>query len=393
MILFTAPFRILFVIAAAYGLAAITAWSLWLAWAENGVWPWDMLPGAWHAHEMIYGMGGAALGGFILTASANWTATQMPRGRVLIAVFLAWLAGRLALPLSLLLPDPLVALLGALYPLMIVYLLLRTLWGRSTPWSASAMWSVVAFAIANILSLLEITQLYAPPWATTGPRLGAMLFVVLAAIIGGRIIPLFTANWLNRFGGRLKIAADPALERLAMGALILAIIAQILGVDGLLGALIYAMAAAAHALRLAAWRGDLTHSEPLVRVLHVGYAAIPAGFALIAFGALTAGAVDSVAALHVWTMGVVGLLLFGIMARVGLGHTGRPITASRPIIIAFHLILGAMLLRVVTPLLWPQGEPLLAYLTAGGAWAAGAALFLIVYWPILSTARVDGEQK
>jgi uncharacterized protein involved in response to NO len=206
----------------------------------------------------------------------------------------------------------------------------------------------------------------------------------MIVVMGGRVIPSFTDNKL-----RTRARRWPVIERLVLPSTLAALLASLLAPDLIITALLSAIAALVHFIRLAGWYTHKYWSVPLLWVLHLGYAWIALGFALLA---LSAAGIETAAgsALHAFTAGGIGVLTLGMMARVSLGHTGRLLEPAPLMTLAFIEIGFTALLRVAVPLFFPASHA--AAMTASGLlWMVGFALFVVIYAPMLLRPRVDGK--
>jgi uncharacterized protein involved in response to NO len=383
--LFAYGFRPFFWAAGAYALLGVIAW---LAIYVGGVLPLhDQPPQLWHGHEMLYGFVGAAIAGFLLTAVPSWTGARGFAGRPLIMLASIWLAGRLAFAGAAILPDALVAICElAFLPVLAVLIapaLLRAR-NRNTPlllvlgvlWLADA---VFMYALLHADALLARKAL-----------LGALnVVLLLVTIIGGRIVPVFTANALRNRRAPAAVRSYRWLDGATIVAMLAVVLFDMLAPWQRAAGWIAALAAIAHAARLAGWRGLRTLREPLVWCLHLAYAWMPVGLAMKSTFLLT-GAAWGAYWLHALTIGVAASMVLAVMTRAALGHTGRPLRASRPIAVAYMLLGLAALVRVFAPALGAT-HYLWTLIASGLLWSAAFALFLIVYTPILVRPRVDGR--
>lgn len=375
-VLFSYAFRPFFLLIGSYAVLMILAWGLLLA----GVLPYaDALPASIrHGHEMLFGFAGGAIAGFLLTAIANWTGRPPVSGPWLMALCAAWLSARLAA----FLPGNFGIALWAGASLLF--------WGGLLGLVSR---EVVAarnsrnYKVMPLLTAFLLTELYfftsAQDGEQTGLRIGLFLVLGMIFLVGGRIIPSFTQNWLRV--NRAEIGAQiPGFDHLDLSAVIASALFAVgfvlwpnHGGTGLLGF----AAAILQAARLARWRGWLVWRDPLLWVLHLGYAWIPLGFSLIAGGVLSQriGLVDS--GLHALTYGAIGTLILGVAARVALGHTGRPLQAFPRMTLAFGLITLGAILRVAAP----TGG--LLVLASAVLWVCAYGLFVLQYAPILLAPR------
>lgn len=388
--LFSYGFRPFFFSAGLFAALAMTVWLAWITTAAAGWWQgWLPVAGsafAWHAHEMVFGFAAAAIGGFLLTAVPNWTGTLPLTGRPLAILFATWLAGRVAMGLSGLLPFPLVMLLDVAFLPILGAFAARQLIVRPTARNLMFLVLVAALTVCNILFHLgNASHLALDPFAPV--RIALMVVIVMIAIVGGRIIPAFTHNWLN---GKRKPMPQriPWLEKTALAALVAFVLLEATGAPDTLIGLAALVAAVAHGARLVLWRGFATRAEPIVWVLHLGYAWIVIGLALAALAAFT-DAVPSASITHAFGTGAIGTMTLAVMSRASLGHTGRRLIAPRPIVWTYYLITLAAALRVAAPF-WTDGSA--AALTAAAlAWISAFSLFTYVYAPILTTPRITSR--
>lgn len=376
--LFALGFRPFFLAA---GLFALLLIVLWLGVLHGRVAVAPLAPPVWHGHEMLFGFTVAVIAGFLLTAAQNWTGIKTPAGAPLAGLFLLWLAGRLAFLLPGL-PPPVVAAIDLSFlPLLAVALTLPIAKAKQRH---NVPFPVMLLALTAANALVHAEALDAAGTADLGLHLAAFIVVAMMVLMGGRVIPSFTDNRLGTCARRW-----PALEKALPFVTIAALVAALVMPAASTTALLAAIAAVLHGVRLAGWYTPKFWSVPLLSILHLGYAWLVAGFALLAAAALDiAGAED--AALHAFAAGGIGVLTLGMMARVSLGHTGRLLEAPSIMRIAFWAINLAALVRVVQPLLLPSSY-MQAMALAGALWIAAFGLFVAVYAPILIRPRVDGK--
>jgi uncharacterized protein involved in response to NO len=215
-------------------------------------------------------------------------------------------------------------------------------------------------------------------------QLGLDLVLFTMAVVGGRVIPLFTGNAVSGARPRRK----RVLELSALGAVLALFVADLLRTPDALIAVVAGAAALVHAARLALWQPWAVRARPILWVLHAAYAWIVVHLALRACAAL--GIVTLSIANHALTVGAIGALTLGMMTRVARGHTGRPLIAGRTEIAAYALVLSAAAVRVIVPLATPQHYTV-AIVAAGVLWVTAFTLFAIAFWPIVSSPRVDGR--
>ncbi|WP_339615449.1 NnrS family protein [uncultured Gilvimarinus sp.] len=379
------PFRLFFLLTALYAVAMLIGWLGFLL----GGWPLPIgfSPFKWHSHEMLYGFVGAAIAGFLLTAITNWTGCQPLRGKGLALLAAVWLAGRVAFWNLHLLPPTLVALLDlAFWALMLAYVMRVLIVSRN----------LRNVPIAGVLLLLSAGNGLMHWGFITGNtgllRLGQSwgldLVMLLMAIIGGRIIPAFSRNWLVKHGtGGQTIQQHPRLDQAGLLVILLLIIASTAGLNSAIISAVAFTAAALHTARLYLWRGWRCTREPLLWALHVGYLWLVLSLWLRA----ATPWLELPASLwqHTLTVGGMGTLILAVMTRVSLGHTGRPMTLPRGGVWIYVSISGATFLR----LLVAAGIlPFSLGLTATASlWVIAFGLFVLLYTPILTAPRLDGR--
>jgi uncharacterized protein involved in response to NO len=346
-------------------------------------WP----PQLWHGHEMLYGFVGAAVAGFLLTAVPSWTGARGFAGRPLITVTCVWLAGRIAFACAAWLPLPVLAVAElAFVPALMVLVsppLLRAR-NRNTPlllvlvlfWATDAAF---VFALWREDVMLAVTAL----------RAGINLVLLLITVIGGRIVPSFTASALRAQGVDPGTRVSPALERIVIGAMAVVLIVDVVAPGTALAAGVAGIAAVAQAARLIGWRGFRTLRQPIVWVLHAAYAWLPVGLVLKAVY-LWSGASWAVHWLHALTVGTAATMILAVMTRAALGHTGRPLVVPKPVTLAYGLLLLAAVTRVFAPA-FAVIPYRLTVAAAAGLWIAAFVLFVVVYTPILVRPRADGR--
>jgi uncharacterized protein involved in response to NO len=372
----------------AAGAFALLGLIAWLCVYATGVLPLrDQPPPLWHGHEMLYGFVGAAIAGFLLTAVPSWTGTRGFAGAPLILLAALWLLGRLAFAGSAALPFWLVAACElAFFPVLIVLLappLLRAR-NRNTPLLLVliAIWigdAVFLYALARGEVLLARTMML----------VAIDVVLLLVTVIGGRIVPVFTANALRSRGEEPGIRGSARLDGVVIGAMVVVVLVDAAAPGRPLAGVVAGLAAGAQAWRMSRWRSMRTFHDPMVWSLHLAYAWLPVGLALKATNLLT-GAPWAALWLHALTIGVAASMVLAVMTRAALGHTGRPLVAARTTAMAYVLLSAAAVVRVFTPSL-TDVEYRWTVMTAGVLWIAAFALFLVIYTPILTRPRIDGR--
>ena len=369
-------FRPFYLLASVFAALSIGLWALQFAgWLGQ---PYLAGP-MWHAHEMLFGFTLAVVVGFLFTAGRSWSGRPTPTGAALMALAALWVAGRV---LVLTPYGWAAAVVNVAFPLAAAV-------GLAIPFIAArnkrnyffiGLLVLMAAAVLGIhLAQLGVTQL--PGWIGIQVALDVVLFIM--AVMGGRVIPMFT----NSIAGA-SATKRPWLEKAALGSTLALLLADVLPLHGAPLALLAGVCASAHLARWALWQPWKTLRTPLVWVLHVAYLWIPVHLALRGLGEM--GLVSPSIAIHALTVGAIGGLIIGMMTRTALGHTGRLLKASRADVACYLLVLAAALVRVAVPLVAPA-QIVNAVLWSAALWSAGFALYAVTYWPVLTRARVDGK--
>lgn len=383
---FAYGFRPFFLAAGLYAVVAMAAW-LWMQQAGVTAPLGSVPPWLWHGHEMLYGFIVAAIAGFLLTAVPSWTGSRGYAGAPLVMLTVLWLLGRVAFASASFLGPVWLAVAELAFLPALAFLVGRTLLrnrNRNFPMLLvlAALWAVDAW-------FLRALALGDPAQASRALRVGIGIVLLLVTMIGGRIVPNFTANALRRRGIEAGITTRPLVERATIGAMVLLVLIDMLAPWHLAAAAIAGFAAIMQALRLAGWRGLRTWREPIVWVLHAAYAWLPIGLALKAVH-LAGGAGWAFQWQHALTIGAAATMILAVTTRASLGHTGRPLEVPRSIAVAYALLLGAALVRVFGPGLLP-GRYLGTVEAAALLWIAAFTIYVVVYAPILTRERVDGK--
>ena len=375
-------FRPFYLGAAVFALLAIPLWvALFL-----GQWNLTMAlpPLLWHAHDMLFGFAIAVILGFLLTAVKAWTGLATPRGAFLGALALLWLAARVAAVTG---PYALYAVLDlALLPLVaavLTRLLLRAGNRRNLPLAGMLMLLALANGVFHLgvigaIDVSPLTPLYA----------ALALIVMIECVIAGRVIPAFTMSATPGLKLQVRAPVERAALALTALALLLWVLAPASAGWNMVGGLVFSLAALAQVGRLLQWRPALTRHRPILWILHVSYAWIPFGLALLA--AARFGWVGVSAGVHALAIGATAGLIIGMITRTARGHTGRALQVSRPEITAYVLVMLAAAVRVLLPLTVPSWLPL-ALVVAAAAWSVAFAIYLFIYTPWLLQTRFDGK--
>jgi uncharacterized protein involved in response to NO len=375
----TLGFRPFFLAAAVWSAAALALWITILA--NGGVLPSRFDPLTWHIHEMLFGFALAAIAGFLLTAIPNWTGRLPVRGLPLASLAGLWLVGRMAGLVSALMPVWLAVAADLAFPVALAGVIAREIVAGRNWRNLPMVAPVTVLAIADLLMQLEAAGIAAPPGL--GWRLGLAGVIVLISIVGGRVIPSFTRNWLaKRPHARLPVTTK-AVERAALGTLHTGMIGWAFVPDFRPVGVLLLLGAATNLWRLARWRGAATRTEPLLLILHIGYTWLVLGAGLLGLSVLASLAQS--AAIHALTAGAIGTMTLAVMTRATLGHTGRELTADRSTIAIFLLVTLAAAARVVAA---ASGKWVIPLLEASAVlWIGAFVLFVLHYGALLFRPR------
>lgn len=370
-------FRPFYLLASVFSACSVLLWV-----AQYSGWlPTAYLQGPlWHGHEMLFGYTMAVVAGFLLTAVRAWTGQPTPVGVPLMALAALWVAGRVLVltPLSML-----AVMVNAAFPVALaVAIAIPLLRARNVRNYFFVGLLMVMGALVAALHLGLQGRFELPPRLSLQLGLDVMLFIM--AVMGGRVIPMFTNNGVPGAGA----ARHVLLEKLALASLLLLFTVDLLQLQSGIVAAVALVAAIAHGVRLMLWRSWRTFAVPLVWILHAAYAWIVVYLALRAFSGY--GWLAGSYAVHALTVGAIGGLTLGMMTRTARGHTARPLLADGWELTCFLLIQAAALARVfggmVSATLY-----LPSIQVSGVLWAVAFGIYAVRYWPVLTRPRLDGK--
>jgi uncharacterized protein involved in response to NO len=370
-------FRPFYLLASIFASASIALWGAQYAgWLTR---PYLAGP-IWHAHEMLFGFTLAVMTGFLFTAVRNWTQLPTPTGTTLAALAALWLGGRV---LVLTPYGVAAAVVTTAFPLAVAVSILIPLMRTGGGRNLLFVGLLAALAGSEIAIHLAELHIVAFP-ARLGVQAALDIVLIVMTVLGGRVVPMFTANAIAGSDVRRSVV----VERAVAASLAALAIADLLQLTGGTLALLLALCAAVQVARALLWQPWRTLCNPMVWILHVGCLWIPVHLALRALA--EAGFVASPLATHALTVGAIGGLTLGMMTRTARGHTGRSIQAGRSEIVAFALVTAAAITRALVPLAIPAGyrEALIA---SAYLWSAAYAVYAVRYWPILTRPRIDGK--
>ena len=369
-------FRPFYLLASVFASASIFGWAA----QYSGLLSHAYLRGPlWHGHEMLFGFAMAVVAGFLLTAVRNWTGQPTAEGLPLMALAALWVAGRLLV----LTPFATAAAsAAAAFPFALAIAIGIPLWRSRNVRNYFFIGLLALMAVlAAGVHLAMLGQPVLPPRLGLVLGLDVMLFIM--AVMGGRVIPMFTNNGVPG----ADVVRHPVVEKLALGSVLLLFLADASQAPPTLIAAVAFAAAAAHGARLVLWRGWRTFGTPLVWILHAAYAWIVIHLALRATTQLewVAGTLDT----HALTVGAIGGLTIGMMTRTAKGHTGRPLRADGWETAMFVLVQLAAAARVFGGMV--PGLHMVSIQSSALLWSAAFGLYAVRYWPVLAGARLDGR--
>lgn len=380
--LFNLAFRPFFLFAAVAGVLLMVHWLTLLGKGQL-TYNYYQLSQLWHGHEMLFGYAIAVIVGFLMTAVRNWTSIQTPYGKTLAGLFLIWLSARL-LPIiaEFIMPIPasvIAAVDLAFLPLVALAISLPIVRSGN---HRNLIFTVIliAMTIANLLTHLQLLG-FTESTLAKGMQLELGLIVVMMCVMGGRVIPFFTERAMA-FEAKRFSWIEKSIIPLAAGWLICDLFQL-----HLLSSVLAGINALVHFIRLAGWFKARLFRNPLIWILHLAYLFIPLGFMLDALSGFAM--VSPYLATHAFAAGAIGSMTIGMMARVSLGHTARPLKLAKITVIAFALMVAAGVIRIFLPMI-PELYTMAIHLS-GGLWTLAWVLFLIPYTPILLKPRADGQ--
>jgi uncharacterized protein involved in response to NO len=376
-------FRPFFLLAAAFGVATVGFWILMFAGVATP--PAYLDPFNWHAHEMVYGFTAAVIAGFLLTAVGNWSERETLVGAPLLALGGLWVAARVAMAAPGLFPRGVPAILDLSFLPLLMAALGKPLIAARNRRNFVMLAIVAALFLANVVIHLDALGIVAPGSARSASFFAIDVVLLMIVVIAGRIFPMFTRNAT----GVASIRTIPLLDRLSVAGMASIALLDALALDVRVVGTACAVTALVAAARAVHWGAQHSFRQPLLWVLHAGYAWVVIGLLLRGAAAWTS-AVPASAAIHALTVGAIGTLTLGMMARVSLGHTGRMLTVGPAMHAAFVAVTIAAALRVAVPILVPEAY-LPGLVVTGALWALAFGIYVVVHAPILVRPRADGK--
>lgn len=379
--LFSYGYRPFFLFASIWAVFSIIAWVMTFTGHETLAIAID--PFSWHAHSFLFGYLWAVIAGFLMTAVPNWTGRLPIVGWPLATLVAIWLIGRIAMTFSYYLPNGVTIVCDLLFPLAFTFAIGREIIMGKNWRNLKILILLVMLFCANCLFDGEaFSQVYAAD--SYGARWALAIAVFLIAIIGGRIIPSFTRNWMVKQSITNLPAPHDKIDLAIMIFTAICLVSWVIFPDAIFTAIIGGICGLANLCRLIRWHGWLTKKEPLVWVLHLGFLFIPLGFialTLSTFDILHGGRAP---VQHLWMAGGIGLMTIAVMTRASLGHAGRPLTVSWPVVLVYCSLFCSVVLRVIAGI---ADNDLTMLNISGTLWILAFVGFVVLYWNILTKPR------
>nr|WP_210277525.1 NnrS family protein [Microvirga lupini] len=372
-------FRPFFLFGSLYAGLSILAW-LPMFYGELQL-STAFVPRDWHIHEMLYGYLPAIITGFLLTAVPNWTGRMPLQGRPLLVLLLTWVVGRIAVTASARIGWEAAAIIDNAFLFLVAAAMGREILKGKNWRNLKVLIAIVILAAGNIVFHIEANL---AGGAEYGIRFGIASTMMLIMLIGGRIVPSFTRNWLARENpGRLP-APFGHFDVASMIAAGIALLMWIGFPDWTVTGAALIAAGALQVVRLGRWAGERTWRDRLVLILHIGYAFVPLGFILVGLSSLRL--MPSGAGIHAWTGGAIGVMTLAVMSRASLGHTGRALVASTTTQILYLLLVIGAVARICAAIHPGFSDTLLH--VAAASWAGAFLGFSLTYWTVFTRPRV-----
>ncbi len=376
---FSFGFRPFFLFGAVWAALAMLAWILMLS--GRFMLPTRLDPVSWHAHEFLFGYLGAIIGGFLLTAVPNWTGRLPVVGWHLAGLFGLWVAGRVAVATSGLWPSGVAEAVDLAFLIALGILILREIIAGKNWRNLVVLVLLTVFTLANLLFHIEAARGDVAAQGV-GLRIGIAVVILLISVIGGRVVPSFTRNWLvSRKAERLPV---PPMQRFDKAALLVTV--AVLGLwvarpeHAATGVSLLAVGLI-HVARLVRWQGAQTLAEPLLWILHLAYAFVPLGALVEGFSILRPDLLPLAASQHLWMAGAFGLMTLAMMTRATLGHTGQSLRAGGGSMAIYGCLVASVLVRLA-PAIW-SGQTAMLYAASGVLWIGAFLGFVVFYGPAL----------
>ena len=379
-IIFQNSFRPFFIAAGIWATLAVPFWLLNYFGIMIVIDNFNIL--LWHQHEILYGFVAAAIAGFILTAIPNWTGRLPIKNKPLAILVFLWILGRVGFLTTAIFGTITTSLMDLPFLIVLVLVIIREIVSGKNWRNLPVIILISFFTLGNILVHLQIHEIIDS--AELGIRLSTFVLSILLALIGGRIVPSFTRNWLAQNKANKFPRPFGNIDKISLISLVVFVFAQVIIPHHQATSLLALLAGMLHGIRLIRWKVWMTLAEPLIWILHVGYMWLCVALVLIGLSGLT-DFVPYTSSYHALTVGAFSTMILAVMTRASLGHTGRTIKATLGTTTIFIFITIAAILRVYEPFINESGTLILSL--SGIFWTLSFALFIFIYFPILTQPR------
>jgi uncharacterized protein involved in response to NO len=379
-IIFQNSFRPFFIAAGIWATLAVPFWLLNYFGIMIVIDNFNIL--LWHQHEILYGFVAAAIAGFILTAIPNWTGRLPIKNKPLAILVFLWILGRVGFLTTAIIGTITTSLMDLPFLIVLVLVIMREIVSGKNWRNLPVIILISFFTLGNILVHLQIHEIIDS--AELGIRLSTFVLSILLALIGGRIVPSFTRNWLAQNKANKFPRPFGNIDKISLISLVVFVFAQVIIPHHQATSLLALLAGLLHGIRFIRWKVWMTLTEPLIWILHVGYMWLCVALVLIGLSGLT-DFVPYTSSYHALTVGAFSTMILAVMTRASLGHTGRTIKATLGTTTIFIFITIAAILRVYEPFINESGSLILSL--SGIFWTLSFALFIFIYFPILTQPR------
>ncbi|MCF6344651.1 MAG: NnrS family protein [Devosiaceae bacterium] len=375
--IFSKAYRPFFLGATLWAIISLILWILMLSGTVS-------LPSAfsaneWHKHELLFGYTGAVIAGFLLTAIPNWTGRLPISGLKLFILVSVWLLARIIILFSANINPILVMLIDLAFPFLLsLSISIEIIAGKN--WRNLRVLIVLfAFMLANFYFHIEIID---KGYSQYSANLALAIIIILIMLIGGRIIPSFTRNWLVKSKQTNLPTPFNQFDIITMIVSIIALLAFMFLSNQMLVAVFMLFAGLLNLIRLSRWSGIYCIKQPMIFILHIAYLFIPLGFFALAISKIAPSLINEAGALHLFSAGAIGIMTIAMMCRVSLAHGGQKPEADKIISLIFIAIITSVILRFAADFF-----PSISFIIhiSASLWIVAFALFIIRYWRILTT--------
>lgn len=370
-------FRPFFLAASAWAGLSLFMWVL--SFADVLVLPVSD-PLQWHVHEMLFGYTSAAVVGFILTAIPNWTKRLPVQGGSLAWLVVLWGSGRIAILMQGEIANYIVMTVDVSFLICVFLIVVREIVAGKNWRNLPIALALGLYAASNLVDHLAAMELFSDPGI--GQRMGLSVIIMLIALIGGRVIPSFTGNWLKKQGAPMVPSPFSGFDKVCLLVLLTAQVLWISLPDHAATGWLMILAGICHGVRMSRWCGYATFSDTLVLVLHMGYGWLVLGVVFMGSEILWPET-TLISGIHAMTAGGIGTMTLAMMTRASLGHAGQGLVAGPGTITIYVMVTIGAVLRVAAPVFPADLFTDVLFLSAI-AWGGAFVLFFVIYAPLLA---------